>query len=98
MLLAMIMLFMGCGFGGSRRDKNAPRGQSPHGFRKIGPGGATAAGGAGGAGGAAPRSAGAGPATGGGNHIGFWRRQRLRRGRGSFGDNESQLRVKDEYA
>lgn len=83
----MVMLFLGTALGGSSRKKN----QNQHGFRKVQPAGATAAGGAGGA--AAGTTAG-----GGGNNIGFWRRQRMRRGRGSFGDNESQLRVKDEYA
>lgn len=94
LFLAMLMLFMGCGLGGSRRDKNVSK--QPRGFRKVGPGGPTAAGGAGGAG--AGAGVGAGGGAGGGGTMGFWRRQRLRRGRTSFGDNESQLRVKDEYA
>jgi hypothetical protein len=33
-----------------------------------------------------------------GSNMGFFRRQRERRARGSFVDNESQRRVKDEYA
>ena len=82
LLLAMVMLFLGAGLGGLRRDKTQAQ---PRGFAKVTPAGPTAAGGAGAAG-------------GGGGRLGFWRRQRLRRGRGSFGDNESQLRVKDEYA
>ena len=84
----MLMLFLGAGLGGSRRDKTQAQ---PRGFAKVTPAGPTAAGGAGGA-------ATAGAAGGGGGRLGFWRRQRLRGGRGSFGDNESQLRVKDEYA
>ena len=33
-----------------------------------------------------------------GGSMGFFRRQRERRARGSYVDNESQRRVKDEYA
>lgn len=79
------MLFMGTAFGGSRRD----HAQQQRGFRKVNAGGPTATGGAGAAG-----AASAGPS----GKVGFWRRQRLRGGRGSFGDAESQVRVKDEYA
>jgi hypothetical protein len=91
LFLATLMLFLGTALGGSSRNKN----QNQRGFRKVQPAGPTAAGGAGAAGAA---GAGAGTTAGGGKHIGFWRRQRMRKGRGSFGDNESQLRVKDEYA
>jgi hypothetical protein len=92
----MIMLFLGCGLGGSRRDTSNvnQRARSPRGFRKSGAGGPTAAGGAGGAGVDGVEGA----AAGGGGRVGFWHRQRLRKGRSSFGENESQLRVKDEYA
>lgn len=85
LFLAMLMLFMGTAFGGSRRDKA----QHQRGFRKVNGTGPTAAGGAG--------DAAAAPATNT-NKVSFWRRQRLRGNRGSFGDAESQLRVKDEYA
>lgn len=88
LFLAMLMLFLGAGLGGSRRDKTQAQ---PRSFAKVTPAGPTAAGGAGG-------TATAGAAGGGSGRLGFWRRQRLRGGRGSFGDNESQLRVKDEYA
>ena len=91
LFLAMLMLFLGASLGGSRRDKTQAQ---PRSFAKVTPTGPTAAGGAGGAGGAATAAA----AGGGGGRLGFWRRQRLRGGRSSFGDNESQLRVKDEYA
>lgn len=85
LLLAMCMLFMGTAFGGSRRD----HAQHQRGFRKVNAGGPTAAGGAGGD---------AAGTQGTNSKVGFWRRYRLRGGRGSFGDAESQVRVKDEYA
>lgn len=93
LFMAMIMLFLGCA-GGPRRDTT----QGGRGFRKATPAGPTAAGGAGGAGAADGARAGPGAGAGGGGHVSWWRRHRFRKGRGSFGDNESQLRVKDEYA
>jgi hypothetical protein len=62
MLLATILLFMGCGAGSRNRDDDQVR-----------------------------------SARTGGNMV-FFRRQREKRARGSFVDNESQRRVKDEYA
>eukprot|EP00919_Chromeraceae_sp_WS-2016_P042229 GHVR01100471.1.p1 GENE.GHVR01100471.1~~GHVR01100471.1.p1 ORF type:complete len:268 (+),score=21.03 GHVR01100471.1:143-946(+) len=67
MFLAAILLFIGCGAGGSSRRER--------------------------------RVSSTGGVTNGTSNVGFFRRQRSRRSaRGSFVDNESQRRVKDEYA